>query len=477
MQQQRMPFRTEKDFLGEKQIAAEVYYGIQTARALENFRITGLQVLSQPELIYAYAEIKKAAALANRDCGVLDERICELICRACDRIVTGEFNQQFATDLIQGGAGTSINMNMNEVIANIALESAGQAKGNYEFIHPNNHVNCSQSTNDTYPVAVSMALFKKSIHLKSSLQQLHQALLRKAHEFNGLLKMGRTQLQDAVPMYLGQEFNGFATSVGSCTARLERCIAQLTAINIGGTAIGTGVNAPPGYSQKAINYLSQISGLPLKPVGDFINASSDVSVYVDLSGVLKLIAVTVSKICNDLRLLASGPRCGIDEINLPRMQPGSSIMPGKINPVIPEVVNQVAFYVCGADVTITMAAEAGQLQLNVMEPVISFSLFTSLDYLKNSYDTLTRLCIDGITVNAERCRAYVMNSIGIVTLLNPVLGYESAALIAREASETGKSVHDIVVIERKLISREDWDRIFTVQNMVHERDPWIKPRR
>ena len=463
--------RTEHDFIGEKEIPGNVYYGVQTARALENFSITGITQSTQPFFIQAFAYVKKAAALANRDCGVLDAKLAEAIVFACDKIIAGAYHDQFVTDLIQGGAGTSINMNANEVIANIGLEYLGHQKGEYQFLHPNNHVNCSQSTNDAYPTAFRLALYRKMDEYMDSVTALKESFGKKATEFAAVLKMGRTQLQDAVPMTLGQEFNGFATAMSEDVRRLKEAQQLVAIVNMGGTAIGTGINTPPGYPQLCVKYLAEVSGIPVSLATDLIDATSDTGDYVEVSGSLKRSVLKISKICNDLRLLSSGPRCGINEINLPRMQPGSSIMPGKVNPVIPEVVNQTAFYVIGADTTITMAAEAGQLQLNVMEPVITFSLFTSLQYMTNAVHTLVSKCIDGITANADVSAHFVMNSIGIVTALNPILGYETSAFIAKEALASGKSIHDIVVTERALITQAKWDELYSVENMIHPR--WV----
>ncbi|WP_291912028.1 aspartate ammonia-lyase [Chitinophaga sp. CB10] len=461
-----MSKRIEHDFLGEMEIPQDVYYGIQTLRALENFHITGIPLKVEPLFVQALGYVKKAAAMANRDLGVLDKTIAEYIIKASDRVISGEFNDQFLSDLIQGGAGTSVNMNANEVIANVALEMMGKKKGEYEFCHPNNHVNCSQSTNDAYPTAFRIALINKLTSYKQTLAELGQAFEAKGNEFSNVLKMGRTQLQDAVPMSMGDEFRAFATNLGEEVPRVEDSKRLISEINMGATAIGTGVNAPKGYSELVTKYLREVTGLELSLAADLIEATYDTGAYVQLSGVLKRTAVKVSKICNDLRLLSSGPRTGLNEINLPPMQPGSSIMPGKVNPVIPEVVNQTAFYVIGADLTVTLAAEAGQLQLNVMEPVLAFSLFTAISYMTNACRTLKDKCVVGITANAEHTRQMVMNSIGIVTQLNPVIGYEKSAGVAREALETGKSVHDLVVKEKKYITQEKWDEIFTFDNLI-----------
>ena len=459
--------RKEHDFLGEKEIPNDVYYGVQTLRALENFNITGIRMSHHPAFIQAFAYVKKAAALANHECGVLPSPIKKAIVFACDEVIAGKYNDQFVTDLIQGGAGTSVNMNVNEVIANIGLEYMGHKKGEYNFLHPNNHVNFSQSTNDAYPTALRLALYYKTEVYIKALKRLQKAFAKKGTEFKRVLKMGRTQLQDAVPMILGDEFKGFASAIEKDIELLEDARFLFTSSNMGGTAIGTMINAPEKYPQLVNKHLAKLTGIPVKLADDLIEASSDTGDYVHLSGTLKRNVLKLSKICNDLRLLSSGPRCGLNEINLPKMQPGSSIMPGKVNPVIPEVVNQTAYYVIGADVTITLAAEAGQLQLNVMEPVISFSLFTSLEYMTNAVHTLIDKCLGGITANERRCADLVMNSIGIVTALNPILGYETCSEIAKEADITGKSIHTIVVKERKCITQDQWNKIYSFENMLH----------
>ncbi|WP_306353490.1 aspartate ammonia-lyase [Flavobacterium sp. '19STA2R22 D10 B1'] len=459
--------RIEHDFLGEKELSNDLFYGIQTLRAIENFHITGIPINKEPLMIQALGYVKKAAALANLECGVLDREVTDAIAFASDQLIAGNYLDQFVTDMIQGGAGTSVNMNANEVIANIGLEHMGKKKGEYDFLHPNNHVNCSQSTNDAYPTAFRIALYNKMTLFIKALEVLRESFLRKGDEFAHVIKMGRTQLQDAVPMTLGAEFKGFATSIKEDIQRLKEAQALITEINMGATAIGTRINAPQGYPEIVTEYLKDITGLPLFLAEDLIEATSDTGAYVQISGTLKRSAIKISKICNDLRLLSSGPRTGINEINLPALQPGSSIMPGKVNPVIPEVVNQTAYYVIGADVTISMAAEAGQLQLNVMEPVIAYSLFSMLSYMENACYTLESKCINGITANEEVCRNLVMNSIGIVTSLNPILGYEKCSAIAKEALKTGKSVHQIVVEEGKLISQTKWDEIYSLENMIN----------
>ncbi|RBL88933.1 aspartate ammonia-lyase [Chitinophaga flava] len=459
--------RTEHDFLGEREIDNSVYYGIQTLRAIENFYITGTPVSQEPVFIKALGYVKKAAAMANMELGVLQPDIAAAIMKASDRLIAGEFTDQFPTDMIQGGAGTSVNMNANEVIANIGLEYMGHEKGAYTYLHPNNHVNCSQSTNDAYPTAFRIALYLKVNDLLIALDKLQQSFARKGKEFAGVLKMGRTQLQDAVPMSLGDEFHAFSTTLKEDVQRLREVQALLTEVNMGATAIGTAINAPAGYPELVTQYLGQITGMPIVLASDLIEATSDTGAYVLLSGMLKRTAIKISKICNDLRLLSSGPRVGLNEINLPQLQPGSSIMPGKVNPVIPEVVNQTAYYVIGNDLTITMAAEAGQLQLNVMEPVIAYSLFSMITYLQRAFDTLRLKCVDGITANEAASKAMVMNSIGIVTALNPLLGYETCATIAREALSTGKSIHQIVVTEKGYITEEQWNEIYSFENMIH----------
>jgi len=456
--------RTEHDFLGDREIPNDKYYGIQTLRAIENFQITGIPISHSTEFIQAFAMVKKACAQTNEDLNVLDPKISSVIQKAADAIINGELIDQFPIDQIQGGAGTSTNMNVNEVIANKALEFLGFAKGTYEVIHPNNHVNCSQSTNDTYPTAFRLALYHDINKLITALRALDRAFAVKGEEFKDILKMGRTQLQDAVPMALGDEFTAFSVTLDDDIKCLKDARNLLLEMNLGATAIGTTINAPEGYPELSIKKLSAITGLPLFLAPNLIEQTSDTGAYVQISGVLKRVATKLSKICNDLRLLSSGPRAGFNEINLPRMQPGSSIMPGKINPVIPEVVNQVCYLVIGNDITITMAAEAGQLQLNVMEPVISYAIFQSTDTLTNSINTLNEKCVVDITANEDVCAANVANSVGVVTALNPVLGYEKCSEIAKEAFRTGKRVYDIV-LEKGWIEKEKLDRIFSPENL------------
>jgi aspartate ammonia-lyase len=460
-------FREETDLLGQRQINNSAWYGIHTVRALENFNISGLPMYTQPTFIQAYVFVKKACAIANNACGVLDKEKTHYILQACDAILAGKYVREFCTDLIQGGAGTSVNMNVNEVVANVALMHAGRTKGDYLFIHPNNHVNCSQSTNDTYPTALALCLFKKTELLIEALEQLRNEFLHKAKEFRNVLKMGRTQLQDAVPMLLGQEFHGFASSVTCCITSLTSAQQRFCGINIGGTAIGTSINAPANFPAQVTDILSQMTGIPLHLKSDLISAGSDCGDYIQLSAALKRSALVLSKISSDLRLLSSGPRAGFNEIQLPPLQAGSSIMPGKINPVVPEVMNQTAYYVAGADVTVSMAAEAGQLQLNVMEPVIAYSLFQSLDMLHRSVILLSEKCVKGIVAHQNKCEQFVFNSIGIVTALSPYIGYETSSDIAKEALKTGKSVFTITVRERGLLSEMDWSRIVNATNLVY----------
>ena len=458
--------RVEHDFLGEREIPDNVYYGVQTLRGVENFHITGIPIGLATSFIAALGYVKKAAALANRDLGVIDPMIANALCQAGDAIIAGHFHDQFVVDVIQGGAGTSTNMNANEVIANVALEYLGKPKGMYDVVHPNDHVNLSQSTNDAYPTAFRLSLYAEIGKLIAALAALQQSFARKGAEFKDVIKMGRTQLQDAVPMTLGQEFESFAVNIGEDVRRLEEARALITEVNLGATAIGTSINAPEGYPALAVKYLADITGVPVMLSHNLIEATWDTGAYVQVSGVLKRVAVKLSKICNDLRLLSSGPRCGFNEINLPPMQPGSSIMPGKVNPVIPEVVNQVCYLVIGNDVTVTFAAEAGQLQLNVMEPVLAYCLFQSIETLTRASTTLRELCIDGITANAEHARNMVMNSIGIVTALNLILGYEATAAIAKEAFETGGSVIDIARATG-LLDDDKINEIFSIENLMH----------
>lgn len=453
-----MTTRLEHDLLGDREVPADVYWGVHTLRAVENFPITGTPISIYPELIAALAAIKHAAALANHDLGLLDIERTQAIAAACTEIRSGKWHDQFVVDVIQGGAGTSTNMNANEVIANRALELLGRQRGDYAFLHPNEHVNRSQSTNDVYPTALKVATWFGVHRLVDAMGTLRGAFEAKATEFADILKMGRTQLQDAVPMTLGQEFSTYAVMLGEDEARLREAADLIREINLGATAIGTGINAHPDYAGLVCKHLSTITGIPLVTAPNLIEATQDCGAFVQLSGVLKRVAVKLSKTCNDLRLLSSGPRAGFGEINLPPRQAGSSIMPGKVNPVIPEVVNQIAFEVIGNDVTVSFAAEAGQLQLNAFEPIIAHSIFKSVTHLRNGCLTLKTHCVDGITANRDHLRALVENSIGIVTALNPYIGYANATAVAAEAHLTGGSVYDIV-LNKGLMSKDKLDEV------------------
>lgn len=460
--------RLEHDLLGERNVPFEYYYGVQTLRALENFNISGVALNFFPLLIDSLAMVKEAAAEANYDLGLLDEKVKNAIVAACHEIKKGKFHNHFVVDLIQGGAGTSTNMNANEVIANRALEILGYEKGQYDFCHPNNHVNLSQSTNDAYPTAVKIALYYSNRKLVTVLRSLIESFKEKSVEFASVIKMGRTQLQDAVPMTLGQSFEAYAVTLSEEIERLNQNAQLFLEVNMGATAIGTGINSDPDYPEKVMVHLKRITEIDVVLAGNLIEATQDTGSFVMYSSAVKRLAVKLSKICNDLRLLSSGPRTGINEINLPPMQPGSSIMPGKVNPVIPEVVNQIAFKVIGNDLTVTLAAEGGQLELNVFEPIIVQSLFESIEMLKNGMNTLKYRCIDGITANVERCLHLVHNSIGLVTALNPILGYEKSTVLAKEALEGNRSVYDLV-LEKKWLTKEQLDNILAPESMIKPR--------
>ena len=461
--------RTEHDLLGYRDVPHEYYYGIQTLRALENFNISGVTLKFFPVLIEAFASVKMAAAEANHELGILDGKIKQAIVQACDEIRNKRLHDHFVVDMIQGGAGTSTNMNANEVIANRAIEIMGHERGEYQYCHPNNHVNLSQSTNDAYPTAVKIALHNANATLLVILRRLINSFHLKAEAFSHIIKMGRTQLQDAVPMTLGQAFESYAATFEKEVLRLQENADLFLMVNMGATAIGTGINTDPGYSEKVIKHLKQVTGLNVVLAENLVEATQDTGAFVMYSSAIKRLSIKLSKICNDLRLLSSGPRTGLNEINLPAMQPGSSIMPGKVNPVIPEVVNQIAFKVIGNDLTVSLGAEAGQLELNVMEPVIVQSIFESIEMLKNGITVLIDKCINGITANEEHIRNMVLNSIGLVTALNPVLGYETSTQLAKEALEQGKGVYELV-LEQKLMTREKLDEVLAPENMV-------KPRR
>ncbi|MFA8449725.1 MAG: aspartate ammonia-lyase [Bacteroidales bacterium] len=457
--------RGEHDLLGDREVPYEYYYGVQTLRALENFNISGITLNFFPKFIRALAMVKKAAALANNEIGQMPQEICNAICQACDEVIDNRFHHHFVVDMIQGGAGTSTNMNANEVIANRALEIMGKEKGEYQYCHPNNHVNMAQSTNDAYPSAIKIALIMANESLVKVLKKLISQLRVKGEQFADVIKMGRTQLQDAVPMTLGQSFIAFADTLEEDIEILNQNADLFEKINMGGTAIGTGICANPEYRQSVIKHMRNVTGMKMKLASNLVAATPDTGDFVIYSSAIKRLAVKLSKICNDLRLMSSGPRAGINEINLPPMQPGSSIMPGKVNPVIPEVVNQIAFKVIGNDLTVSMAAEAGQLELNVMEPVIVQSLFESIEMLKNGMKVLDRRCIRDITANSKHCKEQVNRSIGLVTALNPYIGYENSTMIAKEALEMNKSVYDLV-LEHKLLTKEKLDTILDPKNMI-----------
>ncbi len=460
--------RREHDLLGTRAVPAGAYYGVHTVRALENFPITGTPISIYPDLVIALACVKQAATLANNELGLLDDAKARAIAAACEEIREGRLLEEFVVDVIQGGAGTSTNMNADEVIANRALELMGHAKGEYQFLHPVEDVNMSQSTNDVYPTAVKLALHFGIQRLCGAMAELRAAFEAKAREFASVLKIGRTQLQDAVPMTLGQEFSTYAVMLEEDEQRLREAVLLIHEINLGATAIGTGINAHPDYARIVCRKLADITGIELITAGNLVEATQDAGAFVQLSGVLKRVAVKLSKTCNDLRLLSSGPRAGFNEINLPAVQAGSSIMPGKVNPVIPEVVNQIAFEVIGNDVTVTFAAEGGQLQLNAFEPIIAHSLFKSLMHLANGCVTLRERCVVGITANRERLRDLVEHSIGIVTALNPYIGYERAGAVAREAHETGKSVYDLV-LDKGWLTKAELDEILKPEVLTEPR--------
>jgi len=468
--------RLEHDLLGEREVPAAAYYGVHTLRAVENFPITGTPISIYPELIHALACIKEAAARANHALGLLDAARMQAIADACAELREGRLHDQFVVDVIQGGAGTSTNMNANEVIANRALELLGHARGDYGQLHPNEHVNISQSTNDVYPTALKIATYRAIHRLVGAMAVLRGAFERKAQEFADVLKMGRTQLQDAVPMTLGQEFSSYATMIEEDEARLREAAELVREINMGATAIGTGITAHPDYARRVCEELSRITGIALVTAPNLVEATQDCGAFVQISGVLKRVAVKLSKTCSDLRLLSSGPRAGLNEINLPAMQAGSSIMPGKVNPVIPEVVNQIAYEVIGNDVTVTFAAEAGQLQLNAFEPIIAHSLFKSIQHLHNGCLTLAERCVDGITANRERLRASVQESIGIVTALNPYIGYKNATAVAAQAHASGRSVYE-VVLEMGLLTQAQLESILKPEELTRPQAlrPQVEP--
>ncbi|MDP8176079.1 aspartate ammonia-lyase [Pasteurella skyensis] len=461
-----MNTRIEIDLLGERHVPNDVYWGIHTLRAVENFNISNTTISDVPEFVRGMAMVKKATALANGELGVIPKKIAKAIVQACDEIlVNNRCLDQFPSDVYQGGAGTSVNMNTNEVIANLALEILGHNKGEYQYLDPMDHVNASQSTNDAYPTGFRIAVYNSIMAMIEKIHYLQEAFDNKAEEFSDVLKMGRTQLQDAVPMTIGQEFKAFSVLLDEEIRNLRSISKYLLEVNLGATAIGTGVNTAEGYSELAVKYLSDVSQLPCSLSENLIEATSDCGAYVMVHSALKRVAVKLSKVCNDLRLLSSGPRAGLNEINLPELQAGSSIMPAKVNPVIPEVVNQVCFKVIGNDTTVTFASEAGQLQLNVMEPVIGQAMFESISLLANACVNLRDKCIDGITVNRQVCLDYVLNSIGIVTYLNPSIGHHNGDIVGKICATTGKSVKE-VILERGLLTEAEVDDLLSPENLM-----------
>ena len=456
-------YRVETDSIGSKNVPVDAYYGVQSLRGCENFQITGQKL--RPEFIESLAQIKKACAICNRNIGQLEVSIADAICQACDEIIGGQFHDQFICDPIQGGAGTTANMNANEVIANRAIEILGGKKGDYSIVHPNDHVNRAQSTNDVIPTAAKMTAAKLLIAAMEKAQLLHNALVEKSREFHDIIKMGRTQMQDAVPIRLGAEFGAYAQAIRRDLRRLSRVLKEMYMINLGGTAVGTALNTEPAYVEALAPTLSQVSGLPLTKAEDLIDGTQNLDSFAYVSSAIKTCAISCSKMANDLRLMSSGPRCGFGEINLPPMQNGSSIMPGKVNPVIPEVMSQAAFCIVGNDVCITMAAEAGQLELNYAEPVLYHKLFESIVALTGALDTMAVHCVRGITANADRCRELVENSVGVITAICPTVGYARSAEIAKEAIKTGQSVREVLK-SRNIFTDEEIEKLLDPQSMV-----------
>ena len=467
----KLPFKTsgktrkEHDLLGDKEVPVEALFGVQTLRCIENFDISKNYLSDHPQFIKAFGIVKMGAIMANHKLGLVSDEIKDAVVAACQDLMDGKYAEHFPIDMIQGGAGTSMNMNANEVIANIALEKMGKKRGEYKYCHPNDHINMAQSTNDAYPAAMHLGIYFTHLEVKAALKKLITSFRNKEKKFANIIKMGRTQLQDAVPMTLGQSFGAFASAMQHELDRLDHVAQELLITNMGATAIGTGITAEPGYAELCTANIKKISGWKVTLAEDLIEATHDTSAFVSYSSALKSIAIRLSKICNDLRLMASGPRTGLQEINLPPKQPGSSIMPGKVNPVIPEVANQVCFKVIGNDVTITMASEAAQLELNVMEPVLVESLLESCDWMTNAFDTLRIECIDGITANTDHCRELVENSIGIVTALKPFIGYTKCTEIAQEALSKGESVYKLV-LEKKLLTKQQLDTILDPKHMI-----------
>jgi aspartate ammonia-lyase len=476
MKQDFQRTRTENDLIGPMEVPNDALYGIQTLRGINNFRISHFKLHDYPLFIKGLGITKKAAAIANHELGLLPDPLAGAILQACDEVIEGKHDKEFPVDMIQGGAGTSTNMNANEVIANRALEIMGYPRGAYEQCSPNDHVNLSQSTNDAYPTAIRSGLYYTHLELLKHFKELIASFRKKEEEFASIIKMGRTQMQDAVPMTLGQTFGGFASILNDEVANLEFAAKELLTVNMGATAIGTGICSVPGYAKKCVAALSKVTGFEFKLSPDLVAATSDTSSMIGYSSAMKRVAAKMNIICNDLRLLSSGPRCGFNEINLPPMQPGSSIMPGKVNPVIPEVMNQIAYKVIGNDICVTMSGEASQLELNAMEPVMAQCCFESAELLMNGFDTLRVRCIDGITANEEVCKRYVHNSIGIVTALNPFIGYKNSTKIAKEAMETGRGVYELI-LEHDILSKEDLDTILAPENMIQPVQLNIKPKK
>lgn len=468
-------FRIESDLIGSREISSDALYGVQTLRGIENFPISNFRLSQYPLFIKGLAITKIGAAIANHELGLLSDEMFNAIIAASKEVADGKHNDQFPIDMIQGGAGTTTNMNANEVIANRALELMGHQRGEYQFCSPNDHVNCAQSTNDAYPTAIHLGMYYTHLELIKHFEELIAAFRQKGKDFAHIIKMGRTQLEDAVPMTLGQTFNGFASILHDEVKNLNFAADEFLTVNMGATAIGTGICAEPGYAEKCIAALSKETGLNIKLAEDLVGATSDTSCLVGYSSAMKRVAVKMNKICNDLRLLASGPRTGLGEFNLPAMQPGSSIMPGKVNPVIPEVMNQVSYKVIGNDLCVTMSGEAAQMELNAMEPVMAQCCFESASLLMNGFDTLRTRCIEGIVANEETCRNHVHNSIGIVTALNPIIGYKNSTKIAKEALETGRGVYELV-LEHDILSKEDLDEILKPENMIKPVKLNIKPK-
>ena len=467
-------FRTESDLIGAREVPESALYGVQTLRGIENFEISKFHLNEYPAFIKGLAITKMAAANANYELGLLTKELHDAIVQACQEILDGKHHEQFPIDMIQGGAGTTTNMNANEVIANRALEIMGHKRGEYQYCSPNDHVNCAQSTNDAYPTAIHIGMYFSHLRFVEHFKVLIEAFRKKGEEFKNIIKMGRTQLEDAVPMTLGQTFNGFASILNDEIKHLNEAAEDFLTVNMGATAIGTGICAEPGYAEKCVAALAKITGWDIKLSGDLVGAPSDSSCLVGYASALKRVAVKMNKICNDLRLLASGPRCGLGEFNLPAMQPGSSIMPGKVNPVIPEVMNQICYKVIGNELCVTMSGEAAQMELNAMEPVMAQCDFESVDLMINGFETLRTRCIEGIVANEDRCRAHVHNSIGVVTALNPVIGYKNSTKIAKEALETGKPVYDLV-LEHGILTKKDLDTILAPENMIKPVKLDIKP--